>query len=337
VAFGQAPGHGTSADSWTAGVVGVAPFIDANIDLGPVRIAPGLRVDAYLTQASRQTPRVGETPPIGLARLDAEIEPFVSVRLRATPRLTVFAAAGIYSQPPDPVDLSAVFGNPTLGPAASDQVAVGQSLQLSRSLMLETVAYYRWESGLASRNPATSPELAAALLPEGVGRAYGLQWLLRQQAWSGFLGWISYTVSRSERRDSPQAGWRLFDYDQPHSLVIVGTQRVREWTAGLRFRYATGLPRTPVVGATYDAKDDVYQPTFGPQNTIRLPDFWQIDVRLDRTFNLGESSRVVLYVEGLNVTNHLNAEELTYSVDYTRRGVITGLPALAVVGARVDL
>ena len=81
----------------------------------------------------------------------------------------------------------------------------------------------------------------------------------------------------------------------------------------------------------------MYQPTFGPQNTIRLPDFWQIDVRLDRTFNLGESSRVVLYVEGLNVTNHLNAEELTYSVDYTRRGVITGLPALAVVGARVDL
>jgi hypothetical protein len=37
------------------------------------------------------------------------------------------------------------------------------------------------------------------------------------------------------------------------------------------------------------------------------------------------------------VTNHANAEEYIYNVDYTQRGTITGLPTIAVVGARVEL
>jgi hypothetical protein len=92
-----------------------------------------------------------------------------------------------------------------------------------------------------------------------------------------------------------------------------------------------------VIGAFYDAKDDLYEPVFGPQNSIRLPDFWQLDLRVDRSFLLGDTGRLLVYVEGLNVTNHTNGEEYIYNVDYTRRGTITGLPAIAVVGARVDL
>jgi hypothetical protein len=144
-------------------------------------------------------------------------------------------------------------------------------------------------------------------------------------------------MSRSERRDTPAAGWRLFDYDQPHVLTIVASKELGAWTAGVRLRFARGLPRTPVVGAFYDAKDDLYQPAFGAQNSIRLPDFWQIDARVDRSFPLGGGSRLLVFVEGLNVTNRANGEEYTYDVDYTRRGVVTGLPVVAVLGARVDL
>jgi hypothetical protein len=187
------------------------------------------------------------------------------------------------------------------------------------------------------RDPSPTPKLAAALLQEGVGRAYGVQVLLRQEPWHGFFGWIAYTISRSERQDTPGASWRLFDYDQPHVLTLVGSKELGAWTIGARFRYATGLPRTPVAGAFYDAKDDAYQPIFGPQNSVRLPDFWQLDLRVDRSFALGESARILVYLEGLNVTNRSNGEEYIYNVDYTRRGTVTGLPAIAVIGARVDL
>jgi hypothetical protein len=335
--FGQPPGAATNTDSWTAGVIDVAPYVVTDLDMGPLSVSPGLRVDGYLLQTSRQSPRVGETPAIGFEQLQAEVEPRLSARLRVNQALSILGGAGIYTQPPDPADLSAVFGNPKLGAATADHATLGELLRVTPSLTLEALGFYKWMSGLAVRNPSPNPALAQALLQEGVGRAYGLQLLVRQQPWHGWLGWVAYTMSRSERMDTPASGWRLFDYDQPHALTVVASKELGPWTAGVRFRYARGLPRTPVVGAFYDAKDDVYQPILGAQNSVRLPDFWQLDLRVDRTFLLGESAKVLLYLEGLNVTNRANGEEYIYNVDYSRRSTITGLPVVAVLGARVDL
>jgi hypothetical protein len=335
--FGQPPEGDINADAWTAGVLDVAPYVTVGFDVGPLSLSPGLRVDGFLLQTSRQTPRIGETPSIGVEQLRGEVEPRIGARLHVTTRLSLLAAAGVYSQPPDPADLSAVFGNPTLGPSTADHASLGQLLQITSTLSLETIAFYKWMRGLAVRNPAPTPETAQALLQEGVGRAYGVELLLRQQPWHGLFGWVAYTVSRSERQDTPGASWRLFDYDQPHVLTVVASKELDAWTIGTRFRYARGLPRTPVTGAFYDAKDDLFQPIFGPQNSVRLPDFWQLDLRVDRSFLLGDAARVLVYVEGLNVTNHANGEEYIYNVDYTRRGTVAGLPAIAVVGARVDL
>jgi TonB family protein len=335
--FGQPPGSATNTDTWSAGVVDVAPYVIADLQLGPLSVSPGLRLDGFLLQTSRQTPRVGLTPSIGYEQLQAKLEPRISARLAVTDRLSILGAAGVYSQPPDPADLSAVFGNPTLGAATADHASLGESLRLTPGLSFEVVGFYRWMSGLAVRDPSPTPKLAQALLEQGVGRAYGVQMLLRQQPWHGLFGWVAYTMSRSERQDVAGGNWRLFDYDQPHVLTIVGSKELGAWSVGARFRVASGLPRTPVTGAFYDAKDDVYQPVFGAQNSIRLPTFWQLDLRVDRSFRLGESVRMLVYVEGLNVTNRANGEEYIYNVDYTRRGTITSLPAIAVLGARVEL
>jgi hypothetical protein len=335
--FGQPPGGATNTDRWSAGVIDVAPYLVTDLDVGPLTVSPGLRVDGYLLQTSRQTPRVGETPAIGFERLQAEVEPRLSARIQVNRALSILGSAGIYSQPPDPADVSAVFGNPKLGGETADHAMLGELLQVTPSLTLEALGFYKWMSGLAVRNPSPNPQLAQALLQEGVGRAYGLQVLVRQQPWRGWFGWVAYTVSRSERMDTPSSGWRLFDYDQPQALTVVASKELGPWTAGVRFRYARGLPRTPVAGAFYDAKDDVYQPIFGAQNSVRLPDFWQLDLRIDRTFVLGESAKVLVYLEGLNVTNRANGEESIYNVDYSRRSTITGLPVVAVLGARVDL
>jgi hypothetical protein len=334
--FGQPPGSDTSADAWSAGAVDVAPYLAAGFDFGPLSVSPALRVDGLLLQTSRQTPRVGDTPSLGFEQLEGEFEPRIVARLRVSSCLSILGAAGVYSQPPDPADLSAVFGNPKLGPATADHGSVGESLRLTSSLSLDATGFYKWMTGLAVRDASPTPKLAEALVQEGVGRAYGLQFLLRQKPWHGFFGWIAFTISRSERQNTPGSRWRLFDYDQPHILAVVASKELGPWTAGLRFRYARGLPRTPVIGAFYDAKDDMYQPIFGPQNSIRLPDFWQLDLRVDRSFVLGEAARVIVYVEGLNVTGRANGEEYIYNSDYTRRATITGLPAIAVIGARIE-
>jgi hypothetical protein len=335
--FGQPPGPDVNTDSWSAGVVDVAPYLQMDLDAGPLLLSPGLRVDGFLMTTSRQTPRIGSTPPIGLSHLEAAIEPRLSTRLRLTDKLSVLAAAGLYSQPPDSADLSAVFGNPTLGPASAQNATLGESLRITETLSAEVIGFAKWMADLAVRNPAGTPKLAEALVQEGAGRSYGVQFLVRQKPWRGLSGWLAYTISRSERRDVPGGGWRLFDYDQPHVLILVANQALGSWTLGARLRVAAGLPRTPVVGALYDAKDDQYDPAFAAQNSVRLPTFWQVDARVDRSMPLGRGVVLRVYVEGLNVTNNANGEEYVYNVDYTRRGVVRGLPFIGLAGARIDL
>ncbi len=335
--FGQPPGDDTNSDTWTALILNIAPYASLNFDWGPFTLTPGLRFDGYLLEASRSTPRVGQTPSIGQSTLQAEFEPRLSAGLRLSQRVTLLAAAGLYSQPPAPQDLSAIFGTPILGPETATHVSLGESINVTDSLSAVVTGFYRSMNNLTERDPAATPKLANALLQSGVGRSYGVQIMLRQRPWSGFYGWVAYTISRSERRDTPDSSVRLFDYDEPHILTAVGSKELGRWKFGLRFRYTSGAPRTPVVGAFYDEKDDVFQPIFGAHNSIRLPAFWQIDARVDRSFTLSEATRLVVYLEALNVTNHSNGEEYSYSPDYTRRGVITGLPIVGVAGARLEL
>ena len=161
-----------------------------------------------------------------------------------------------------------------------------------------------------------------------------MQFLLRQQKLGRFFGWISYTISRSERKDAPNLGWRLFDYDQPHVFTALGSYDLGlGFDVGVRFRFATGYPRTPVTGAYYDATIDAYEPLFGAHNSLRIPAFTSLDVRFAKQLRIGRSDAEV-YLDVQNVTNHANAEEIVYNPTFTQRGYITGLPVMPVVGGR---
>src|SRR5207237_5222376 len=125
-------------------------------------------------------------------------------------------------------------------------------------------------------------------------------------------------------------GGRLCDHDQSHVLTALGSYDLgRGFELGARFRYSTGYPRTPVIGAYYDALTDSSQPRFGPHNTLRIPPFVSLDVRLAKRFKAGKTEGEI-YLDVQNVTNHRNPEEIVYSPNYAQRDYITGLPVLPV-------
>jgi outer membrane receptor protein involved in Fe transport len=301
-----------------------------------VTVTPGVRFDAFLIEGSRKTPRVGQTPSIGFSRLETSVAPRLAARWEVGPRLALSAAYGTYHQAPEPEDLSPVFGTPDLALSRATHVTVGESLRITSTLSADVVAFQKTMKDLVVRSRLTNPLLARALTQNGEGRSYGVQLLLRQELWKGFFGWISYAISKSERRFEGDESWRAFDFDQPHVLSIVASQEIGRWSFGARFRYASGNPRTPVIGSTYDARSDRYDPVFGPQNSIRIPAFWQLDVRVDRSFQLGESVRLLVFADVQNVTNRENAEEIVYSASFRQRSQITGLPTVAVIGARLE-
>ena len=92
-----------------------------------------------------------------------------------------------------------------------------------------------------------------------------------------------------------------------------------------------------MIGSVYDAHNDRFDPVFGPQNTLRIPSFWQLDLRVDRSFDVGRGIRALAFIDLQNVTNHQNAEEIVYSSSFARRDRIIGLPFIAVVGGRFEL
>ncbi len=334
--FGQPPGDDIASDAWTATIASAAPYASVELTLGPLTLTPGLRVAAFALDGDHLTPPNPSAPGLGFSRLAWAIDPRATASLRAGRRLSFVASAGLYHQPPDPKDLSSVFGNPRLGLSSALHVSGGGALKLTGTLSLEVVGFYKSFDDLVSRSEAPTPPLAGALTQDGIGRSYGGQLLLRQDLYKGFFGWITYTLSRSERRDHPDQAWRLFDYDQTHVLAVLLSYAIgKGFTAGVRFRFSTGFPRTPVFGSFFDARDDEYQPIFGAHNAVRIPSFYQLDARVEKAFNFRDWSLNV-FLDVQNVTDRQNPEEIIYNFDYSRRQYITGLPTLAVLGVRLE-
>jgi hypothetical protein len=246
------------------------------------------------------------------------------------------AGGGVYAQPPDPQDMSPVFGNPTITASRAVHLSGGFGYKVRPTLTLEVVGFYKRMFDLVSRNENPSPPLADSLTQDEIGRAYGGQLLLRQELLHGFFGWITYSLTRSERRDHPDTDWRLFDFDQTQALGVVASYQLGHgWDVGTRFRYTTGFPRTPVIGAYGDIANGQYDPIFGAHNSIRIPAFYQLDARLERSF-VYRRVKLNVFLDVQNVTDRQNPEEIIYSADFSRRAYITGFPTLAVIGARLE-
>ena len=336
--FGQMPSDQVNADQWSTMVGGIAPYgeLDVSLFQEKLHIVPGVRFEPTLVGGSRIQPaRVGQ-PPVGYYNESAPVDPRLALRYTVNSKISLRGAVGIYHQPPLPDDLSTVFGNPQLGLSRAWHAVLGSNFRLSQPMSVEITGFWVDQSDLVTRSPLPSPLQSQALIQDGLGRAYGTQFLIRHDPAHRIFGWISYTIMRSERTDGGSRAWRLFDFDQTHVFTALASYDLgRGFELGGRFRYATGYPRTPVVAASYDARLGVYQPAFGPHNTIRIPAFVQLDMRFAKKFDLGQRSHAELYLDVQNVTYRKNPEEIVYNYNYTQKTYITGLPILPVVGAKI--
>jgi TonB family protein len=336
--FGEPPPSQVNSDDWRTTILTLGAFaeLDASLLDDRLHIVPGARFEPFVDSTNKSVPTTGTAPAVGYTHEDTVVEPRVSVRYAFTPRISAKAAFGMYHQAPQPEELSAVFGTPTLVLSTAQHYLSGASFQMTETLSLEVTAFLSESQDLVVRSQAETPYLAHALDQSGIGRSYGAQFLLRQQTIGRFFGWISYTMMRSERRDAPNLDWRLFDYDQTHVFTALGSYDLGAgFEVGARFRYATGYPRTPVVGSYVDVRSDTYEPIFGLQNSIRIPAFYALDVRVAKRFKW-RSLEGEAYLDVQNVTDHSNAEEIVYNTNYTQRGYISGMPILPVFGARIS-
>lgn len=335
--FGRAPADQLSSDEWRTTIASAAPY--GEIDWAPLdeklHLTPGLRVEPYFVSVNRRKPHDPNAPDLGAYTSDIAIQPRFATRLHASKRLTYRAAVGLYRQPPMPDDLSAVFGTPALGTSKGTHYVAGADLAAGRGITVETTVFHTTSAELASRNPSRTPRSGEALLQQGEGRSLGAQFLVRKDRGAGrVFGWLAYTIMRSERRDAPDARWRLFDFDQTHVLTAVAAWDIGAgFEVGARLRAASGFPRTPLRYVYYDNRRDRYEPTLGAYNTQRIPMFLQVDLRVAKHTTLAGTD-LELYLDVQNATNRANPEELAYAEDFSTQRPIHGLPILPILGAR---
>ncbi len=180
-------------------------------------------------------------------------------------------------------------------------------------------------------NGVTRPQL---LDNAGTGRVYGLELLVRKELSRGFFGWIAYTLSRSDRVDRPGERRRLFDFDQTHNLTAIASwEFARGWQVGGRLRIISGNPDTPVIGSRYLANFDAYLPIYGAINSLRVPTFHQLDVRIDRTWTF-DAWMLDAYLDVLNAYNHRSIEGSVYSYDFSQHAYFQGLPIIPTLGLK---
>ena len=111
----------------------------------------------------------------------------------------------------------------------------------------------------------TAQQLLDRLASPTTGRAYGVEVMVRRESKSGLFGWLSYSLSRSERyRDG---SWVPYDFDRTHLVnLVAGLRLPRNWDLGVRFQYQSGLPETTTSG----------------YNTARADGYSRVDLRIDK-------------------------------------------------------
>jgi hypothetical protein len=115
--------------------------------------------------------------------------------------------------------------------------------------------------------------------------------------------------------------------------VLATTAFAKDWRFGGRFRYATGNPFTPVASA-FQQPDGKYVAVDGPLLSERLPDFFQLDLRIDRSWRRA-SGVWNLYIDLQNALDRHNPEGVTYSEDYAKRSYTNGLPIFPSIGVEL--
>ena len=199
-------------------------------------------------------------------------------------------------------------------------------------LKLTLEGFYKRLSLLTVNSPVPGENLNN----DGIGRIYGAEASARLRPTEKSSGFLSYTLSRSERNDHGTT-WRLFNWDQTHILTVAGAYRIgRNWDLSGTFRYVTGNPITPVVASVYNANTDTYKPLYGAVNSDRSNAFHRLDLRLEKTWAI-RTTKVAAYLDVQNAYNRANEEGRGYNYNFTKAGVISGLPIIPSIGLRGEI
>ena len=262
-----------------------------------LELTAGIRADAYRSNGV----------------LTTSVDPKLALRLRLAPGLAWVSTVGIAHQAP--TYLLPVPGlrlDPSAGLQTAYQYAAGIELRLPWVSRATVTGYYTADRNMNDFVSDCGGFLVNCNVIASVdGRGYGLE-VLAERAFSQRLaGWLSYTLSRAERRIGQQTFLSPFDRTHVFSAVMrylfgAGIE------AGARGTYYTGRPDIP----SFSTSGQPVGLVAGPVLQHRLPSFYRIDARVSKRFSLGARAWLNAVFEFFDAT--LSQESVEYRCENAR-------------------
>lgn len=186
---------------------------------------------------------------------------------------------------PTPLDIWTPSTN-NIQPQVADQYTVGYVYDApSGAYEISAEAFYKKMEHqldyIDNANLELNQQIEADLL-QSHSRSYGLE-LMAKKELGRTTGWVSYTLSRSERQTNgiSQNEWFLNRYDRTHNLNLVVTHELSKRTSlSANWVYASGTPAT-FADSRLEFQDwDIPYNSTDKRNNYRLPSFHRLDMSL---------------------------------------------------------
>lgn len=319
-----------------------SPDVYLKVNLRPLAgsdrwlVTPGIRGQMY-SLASKG----GIVDGRALSVFNSSVDPRILTRFTIVDGNVLKASTGMFSQPPQPQEALGVGRASNVGYERTWATSVGFEQQLTPSVRWDVDFFHKRFTDLIVFNPEYAGfGINDAFVNDGDGRAYGMEIMARHDPTGPFFGWVSYTLSRAERRDGPGKPVYLFGFDQTHIFSAqAGYDLPYDFGVSGQVQAVTGNPDTPLDAGIYDVDADYYNGfRTGGVNSERLPMFFQTSLRVDKLFTF-RSWQLETYVDFLNAVRGVNPEFRIYNYDFSDSAFVRGLPFIPNVGleARVWL
>ena len=166
-----------------------------------------------------------------------------------------------------------------------------------------------------------------AVITNGKGKTYGVEFFAQKKLTENFFGILSYTYYRS-RYSATNNKLIPSSWDNQHLLSLIwGYKFPRNWELGLKFRYQGGAPYTPFDETTsrinFLSKGQGIQ-DYTRLNTLRLKGFHSSDVRIDKKWNLRKVTiDVFLDVSNWYIAKSVASPSYTFKRNETNTAFVT--------------
>ncbi len=201
-------------------------------------------------------------------------------------------------------------------PELSEQVSLGYYKNLAgNKFELTAETYYKSMQHQIDYRDGADINDANALesqLLYGKGRAYGLE-LLFQKKTGKFTGWVSYTISKTEKKINGinEGHWYNARQDRTHDVAIVGVYQLnKKWALSANWVFYTG-DAVSFPSGKYSISGVVYY-YYTERNGYRMPNYHRLDLGATKVLKTGKHFSSELSFSLYNAYGRENAYIITF-------------------------